>query len=307
MPFPAGYAVGFPYPPPIFLLIIPVAHLPFELGFFVWSALLAGTAVLVLRWARLPWPVIAAGLLSPAALWNDQLGQFGTVGGALLVAGLLLAQTAPGRAGALLGLLVIKPQIGMLVPALWLGRGGARLALGFFVVVLGAVGLTLVIFGPHLWGAFFFQGSRGEVSLMAGHIAAGMAQSTGVTVFWMMRSLKIGTGLAAAIQVVCSLAAFGMCVRLWGRNGMDPIRRMALTTMLFLIAMPYGYTDDMVAFSLALAALAARRGWGLGVIDVLGWLWPAFCQPVVGITGVLFTPLVVGLALGREIWLERSA
>ncbi|WP_297442579.1 hypothetical protein [Acidocella sp.] len=142
---------------------------------------------------------------------------------------------------------------------------------------------------------------------MAGHIAAGMAQSTGVTVFWMMRSLKIGTGLAAAIQVVCSLAAFGMCVRLWGRNGMDPIRRMALTTMLFLIAMPYGYTDDMVAFSLALAALAARRGWGLGVIDVLGWLWPAFCQPVVGITGVLFTPLVVGLALGREIWLERSA
>jgi hypothetical protein len=57
-PLPGGYQEGFPYPPPMFLPAAAISHLPFELGFFVWTGVWLALAVLVLRWAKLSWPVI---------------------------------------------------------------------------------------------------------------------------------------------------------------------------------------------------------------------------------------------------------
>ncbi len=67
------------------------------------------------------------------------------------------------------------------------------------------------------------------------------------------------------------------------------------------MATPYGYTDDMVAASALLAALAERRGWRIGLREVAFWLWPVFCPTVSALTGVLFTPLVVAMA-ALTVW-----
>jgi hypothetical protein len=76
--------------------------------------------------------------------------------------------------------------------------------------------------------------------------------------------------------------------------------------LLSLLATPYGYTDDMVGYSVALAACAARRGWRIDVLDAMLFLWPAFCPIVFMRTGVLLTPVVVAVAGLRVFWRGRG-
>ena len=132
------------------------SYLPFELGFFVWSLGFIALAAWLLRRSGLSWPVILAGLLSPAALWNTELGQLGVIGDVILVAGLFLAGTAPWRGGALLGVLSFKPQIGLLVPAFFVGQRNWRAACGFAAICVGLAGLSLTLFGGEALGAISF-------------------------------------------------------------------------------------------------------------------------------------------------------
>ena len=303
MPLPGGYFVHFPYPPPVFLWVSAISNLPFEIGFFVWTALGLGLAILVLRWAGLSWIVIAAGLLSPAALWNIELGQFGIIGGALLVAGILMARAKPARAGIFIGLLAAKPQIGILVPAFLLGDRNKKAALGFSLSVLGQILLVTWLFGLPLWRDYLHAGPTGAASMLGMGITPGSAQSNGVSVLWMLRSLHMSMPTAWSGQIACTMLSMGAAIWLWRRGGMATGQQLLITVLLSLLATPYGYTDDMVALSLALAMQAQRRQWRIGAIDALCWLWPCFCQPVTEWTGILFTPLVVLLALARS-WIE---
>jgi len=94
---------------------------------------------------------------------------------------------------------------------------------------------------------------------------------------------------------------------LWWRGWGDLTSRMAVTVFCSLLATPYGYTDDMVGYSVALAALAAGRGWRIDVLDALLFLWPALCPVVFMRTGVLLTPLVVAVAALRVFWRRHDA
>jgi hypothetical protein len=115
----------------------------------------------------------------------------------------------------------------------------------------------------------------------------------------MLRSFGAGLAGAYAGQAAAAALAAALTWRLWRRGDADPLRRMAVTVFLALLATPYGYTDDMVAWSVALAALAWRRGWRIGLLDVLFWLWPAIGPEVFNRTGLLFTPLVTIAAVAR--------
>ncbi len=299
LPLPGGYQEGFPYPPPMFLPAAAISHLPFELGFFVWTGVWLLLAVMLLRWAKLSWPVVVLGLLSPAALWNTELGQMGVIGDALLVAGLLAAVERPLRAGALLGLLACKPQIGILVPAVLLGSRNWRGAAGFFLACTTLVLLTLAIFGWPIWRDYLGGGRHGAVGLLAAPFVPGLDEGTGVSVFWMLRSLHAGVGLASAGQAVTTAGAMLLTCWIWWYRRTSRLDAAALTVFLSLLATPYGYTDDMVAYSIVLVALAEQRGWRIGMLDVLFWLWPALCMIVSETTGILFTPVIVAAAVAR--------
>lgn len=299
LPLPGGYQEGFPYPPPMFLPAAAISHLPFELGFFVWTGVWLLLAVMLLRWAKLSWPVVMLGLLSPAALWNTELGQMGVIGDALLVAGLLAAVERPMRAGALLGFLACKPQIGILVPAVLLGSRNWRGAAGFFLICAVLMLLTLAVFGVPIWQEYLEGGRHGGVAVLDAPFVLGLAESTGVSVFWMLRSLHAGVGLAFVGQAASTAVAMLLTCWIWWRREVPRLDAVALTVFLSLLATPYGYADDMVAYSILLLALAERRGWRIGMLDVLFLLWPALVQPCSAATGVLLTPFVVVLAVAR--------
>lgn len=292
-------SVSFYYPPPTLLSLVPFAHLPFQASYFLWNAALLLVSVLLLRWVKLPWLVILGGLLSPAALACLQLGQFGVVSGSLLIAGLTLTDRSPGRAG-MLALLAIKPQYCVLAPAVILAKHPVRASLAACTVFVAIVALTLIIFGPNVWLAYFNEGTAQSQQILQAGFILSADKVTGVSVFWMLRSFGTGLEAAYAAQALIALIAFILTFHIWRRADVDTTNKVALTVFLSLLATPYGYTDDMVAFSVVLAALAQARGWRIGPVDGLFWLWPILC-PIVGERfGVLLTPIVVAIAAWRS-------
>ncbi|HUM08127.1 MAG TPA: hypothetical protein VLT37_04535 [Acidocella sp.] len=107
--------------------------------------------------------------------------------------------------------------------------------------------------------------------------------------------------LASAVQLAVAALVMGGIAGLWGRAAMPVLDKTALTALLSLLATPYGYSDDMVASLIMLAALAERRQWRFGLREVLLWLWPGLCPTVLVASGVLSTPLAVGVWQGAAL------
>src|SRR6266576_1965703 len=110
-------------PPPVAWLAVPLTLLPFQVAYGVWSALLL--TALVWTWylaapgaGRLRLVQLAAALAWLPVIYGLQLGQpelFVALGVAACYA--LLRQERPVLAGVALGALVLKPQLGVLIPA----------------------------------------------------------------------------------------------------------------------------------------------------------------------------------------------
>ena len=297
--FPLEHAivVSWIYPPPTLLLSLPISLLPYEPAFWIWTACMALLALLILRLAGLGWAVCLATLLSPAALWNMELGQIGLLMGACLVSGLLIR--SPAGAGAVLGLLTFKPQYGLLLP---LALAGGRRWVTFATLaalMLALVALTFLVSGWPIWRAYLHTGTAVARQFLETPPRGDSSQHFGVSIFWMIRSFGGTLSASYGAQLVGSIAAALATWRLWRSPRVPADIRVTATVMLSLLATPYGYTDDMVAWSAVLAMSAQRRHWRIGILDVLFWIWPMLCPVIAMDTGFELTPPVVVAGLVR--------
>lgn len=286
------------YPPTILPLGSLFSLLPLPVAFWVWSGVSVAAMVALLRRAGLGWGVVALTIVSPAEWRCLCLGQISGVLSCAMFAGLLASATNFVRAGVLLGVQVLKPQTGLIGPFILLAnrRWRALLAGGLLVALLCL--LPLLLFGRASWALYFAAGG----SLARGLLQAPFGQSyqlNGLSVFWMLRSLGSTVPVAYAAQGLAAVGAIALAWRVWRHPVADPCIRAAITLLLSLYLTPYGYSSDMVGYTLALAVLAARRGWRVSLLDGVLWLWPGFMLLSTVATGVLLTPLVVGVATFR--------
>ncbi len=290
---------AFIYPPPALLAIWPLAHTPFEAGFWAWTLALTALSAALLAWAGLRPLAILLTVLSPAALWNVELGQFGLLTAAMLIAGLALAERRPYLAGAILALLFIKPQPGLLAPIAFLARGMWRAILAGAVTGATLAALTLSAFGPAAWTGYLTNGlAMAHYILLLPPPASDGYVQFGVSVFWMARSLHAPLPLCSALQTVTSLAAIIATWFIW-RGNKSLTDRIALTIFLALLVTPYGYVDDMVAVSAALILRAQARTWRITVLDAVTFIWPLIGPALFTATGIVFTPVILVLAAWR--------
>src|SRR6185437_10400509 len=153
LPFPL-----FPYPPVYLLLVMPFAMLPVG-----WSLLLSQLA----QFAALGWALrkvapdkswlffVVGAFLAPAASNNAVAGSNALLVAALIVGGMALVSTRPLLAGALIGVLVFKPQYAPLPFLALLAAGEGR---AFSAAIASAAllcALSAVLFGPSLWLDWF--------------------------------------------------------------------------------------------------------------------------------------------------------
>ncbi|OYV64307.1 MAG: hypothetical protein B7X09_05955, partial [Acidiphilium sp. 21-66-27] len=247
-----------------------------------------------------------AGLLGPASLIGVSIGEFGPLSGCIFIAALAAASTRQPAAGALFGLLSLKPQAGLLGPVVLLARGDWRgLATGAALAAALAAAITLIT-GPAIWAAWLGRGMAAAHAHLVAPFPA-RYELNGVSVFWMARSLGASVALAGAAQAAAALAAATWCWRAWRvpapdsvsrAPAPDPVARASLTVCLTLLVTPYAYVNDMTALSVMTAWLAWRRG-RLEPADVLLWLWPVLGPLLASLAHVEAAPLAILLGALR--------
>lgn len=246
------------YPPSLLLIGAPLAELP--LGLAYWLFTFGGIVALMLacRAGGFSWPLCVLVAISPAVLFNVVFGQNGAWTAALLLGALLTSERRPMLAGLLLGLLTMKPHLGVLAPLCLIAAGHWR-AFGWAAFFsLAIAGLTTALFGFDAWRLFLTETRPLMQAILEAPWGTEDYQMNGATVFHLARALGGGVGAAYAAQAVAAVGAAVAAWTLWRRPGADPLLRAAATALLTLIASPYGWTYDLAPLSVALVAIAAR-------------------------------------------------
>ena len=288
--------------PPVFLLVTSgFARLPYLPALFLWQAvsvlLVAGALSLILDERR----ALLVALASPFTMTVLVNGQNSYLTAALLGGGVALRKH-PGPAGALLGGLVYKPQLGLLLgPFLLLQRQWWSLvAMGLSALAL--IGLSLLLWGWEPWTAFFaaLGFARSEI-LEAGAVPFFKTGS----IFGAIRLWGLSTPVAYTVQAIGSL--FALLVLWWSRHAPERIRAASLCAAVALWT-PYVQDYDLAILGIGGAffyAEAAERGflrWEKSALALI-WIQPLFArflaQQLHAPTGPVATLLLAWLVLRR--------
>ncbi len=148
------------YPPGYLILLMPLGALPFMPAFITYNtvsslALIAAVRPLASK-ATGVWIGVA---LAPTTLAAYVLGQTPI----LWAAGLVAALGALGRgkeilAGVFIGLLTLKPQLGLLIPVALIAAGHWRTILSAALTTIALVVIGTLAFGMAYWSEFFAIG-----------------------------------------------------------------------------------------------------------------------------------------------------
>jgi Glycosyltransferase family 87 len=151
---PFGDGERFLSPPPMAWLIVPLTALGVGGAFYAWTAISLGALVAAWwlaapgeGWTRSLW--LLGALAWYPVLYSLSLGQPAMIVLLAVAACWKLADAGrPYLGGAALGLSVVKPQLALVLPAVFLVAGHWRIAAGWGVTVAILAGLSLIVIGP---------------------------------------------------------------------------------------------------------------------------------------------------------------
>ena len=288
------------YPPTNLFLVWPLGFTPYMAGLALWS--LAG--LIALGFALRVWLRETTGfdgwtfallLLTPAAATNIGLGQNGAFSAALLIGGLALIDRRPVLAGALLGLLVFKPQIAVLLPvAVLAGRRWCTMGAAAAVVV-AAVLLSAAVFGLDAWRGFFGPTLQMQTTMLT-H-GRGPFQWMMPSAYMSARILNLPPAAALAVQAPFTLFAVGVTAWAWLRPG-RPLELRAATLMLAtFVASPQCFNYDLIPASLAaVVLLRGARDTATLILVMLAWATPVAMIALEGVHAPV-APIILTVAL----------
>ena len=292
----AGYYV-WPYPPTFLFVAAALSLLPYTTAFLFWVVATFPAYLIAIRAIigdRIGYLLAAA---FPAVLSNFIVGQNGFLTAGLIGGALVLLESEPIAAGALIGLLSFKPQLGLLFPiALAAGGRWRAFAAATTVTVLLAAAAWLA-FGTASWLAFFASLGQASQAFLAQDLAD---WSKFQTAFGLTRTMGGSETLALGVQIAVALCAAGAIAALWRSDKAFEIKAAALGTGAML-ATPYLFTYDLVILAVPLAflfRLGRTRGFlsheagGIGVACVLILIFP-FVKAPVGFAAVLVVAALI--------------
>ena len=291
------FGLTWQYPPTYYLVILPLAAVPFFAGYLTW---VAGTGAIFFTALQkslgLRWPALVLIAALPVCFNAIITGQNGFLTAGLLVAAAALPDKRPILAGIAAGLLTIKPQLGILLPFAYLAAGCWR---AFFAAALTAgamVGASVGLFGIETWTAF--------LSGLAG-VGDGVSRSVYPihkmpTVFAALIKTGAPREVAMGVQALVALVTIGAVSIAWRRLKDRETRAAILCAGVFLCT-PYAYYYEMTilvfpALVLIRRAMASRllpaEEAGLAALWALPIFLPGMNQ---GITAQAWLCLVIGL------------
>jgi alpha-1,2-mannosyltransferase len=220
-------------------------------------------------------------LAFPAVLINIGHGQNGFLTAALLSGALVALDRRPIIAGILFGLLVYKPQFGLMIPLALVAGGRWRCFAAAAATIAVLTLVTTLAYGPQVWHAFLVstQFSR-TVVLEQGSTGWQKIQS----LFSWARMWGAPIPLAYALQAVLTIALGAGIVWVW-RSAASPALKSTALCLAAILATPYSLDYDMMVLAPAIAFFAVDgvtrgfRPWEKTALAAL-WLVPLVARSV---------------------------
>lgn len=261
----AAFGADFPwhnwsYPPHYLLLVWPLGYLDYEVAMLVFLAATGGLFLVVLHvLAREAGPMVwvAAG---PFIAHNFWVAQNGYISASLGLGALALRDKRPVLAGVLLGLLTVKPQLGLLFPFLLLAEKRWSMIASAALTTLLLVGASSAIFGVETWKGYFDEVVPYQAFVMRaleGTFLAMMPAFYGALRNWTVApdvALTLHLLVAIPVALVTIVAFFKVA---------DVRYRTALLVLGTFVVTPYALSYDLGLLVPALALLAGSgtAGW----------------------------------------------
>jgi hypothetical protein len=301
---PLAGALPFAYPPCFLVLLAPFGLLAYPAAAANWVLLtFAGWCAMMRRWApAMPWLTLSF----PPLLINVITGQAGFLVAALFVGGMALLPKRPLLAGLLLGLLVVKPQLGLVLPLVLLAGREWRAFAGAAASAIGLCLLSLILFGPEPWQAWV--ANAGRIAEIASEGLAGWHRMA--SVYGALRLAGLAAAPAWALHGLVALAAAAAAAWVWYRTTEIGARAGALAAATAL-ASPYLFVYDLMILVAPFLWLIGRGRllWLLGLVWAI--LFLAMVQTAGWSGGPNLAPLaalaLLGLILAQLRGLSASA
>lgn len=277
------------YPPHASALFAPIGLLPFEAAYALWCGLGLASFAWTLSTIGVRGRALVAIMASIPVLIVLNTGQNALFTASLMLLAVFNAKSKPILAGLAAALLTLKPQLGILLPVLFLAGGHWRAFASAALASLLLWAGTALTLGVDTWVAFFeFLG------VISGSVSDGvMPLYKMVNVYAAARLAWLPNGLAVVLAGLSYLIAIAAVV--WTcRKTADPKWRYGALAAATLLTAPYSMYYELVLLVPAIWFVAHRAHQG-------GWLaWERESLAVlVGLTLFLPGPTTqVGISLG---------
>lgn len=286
------------YPPVAMLVAAPFGLLPYLPALALWT--LCGVvcfAVSLRLWLRDPGPAILL-LASPAALLGIMSGQFALFGAAILLMVLRWREERPWLAGALVGLLLVKPQLALLLPVLFIATRNWRTFTAAALSSLTLVALVALLWGVDIWRIYLQTGIANQSLVLSDpdHLAGPFM----ATLFMNLRVIGVSVPLASGLQMALAIFAAAL---VWLRFRPRPAATDLPSNLLFLAcamsATPYMLSYDTLSFA-AMAVLMLAAG-EARIMPLLAYFLPLFqlVAGMLGLPGPGLIPIAIALRLAH--------
>ena len=291
------------YPPHILLFIWPLAFLPYLPACALWSAVgLALYLVVAAGKNRSPKTLVFLAV-APAVAINLFAGQNGFFTAALLILAVREVDRRPMVAGICLGLLTIKPQLGLLFPLALLLSGRTRCFVWAAATALVLIALTIAIFGTGVWLDYLRLAVPFQRDVM--NYGTGILVPMMPSAFMNARLWGATPVIAWIVQAPFSLLAIAAVVWTFSSRR-DPMLSFAVLITAGFVVTPYVFGYDMVVFGWLIAMLRPRLS---GVWDarlaLAVWTLPV-TTIVFGICRLPLSAAILAAFLLRLVWLLRN-
>lgn len=290
------------YPPTIMLIAAPFGRLGYLPALLVWT--LAGFAIFLAVTTQhiANRRALLALMVSPATVFCLISGQSSLITAAMLIGIFAILDRRPLVAGVLIGLLTLKPQLGLLFPVVLIAAGRWRVFAAASVTALMLAAAATALYGTQAWIDFVTQGLPTQNLVL--NDPEGIGTPYYPTVFMNLRGIGLPYAIAMAVQVCFAAAAVAAIAWAFSRRAdADPRLMFALFAACSISAVPYFLAYDTVALCYAALALLAggllnaRGAWharfvywlpllqiGLGTLHIPG---PALIAPAFALYIVL--------------------
>jgi arabinofuranan 3-O-arabinosyltransferase len=258
---PPAFYFHWVYPPTMFLLVAPLARLPYVVAFFAWIAATFGLCAAAL-YAIVPFLLtIVLAFLPLPAVKNVFDGQTAFLTAGLLGLSMVFMSRRPYLSGMCLGILTYKPQFIIFFPLTLLITGQWRVIAGATASASVFAGAAALAFGSNTWQLFLHSLQSRPAALFPPNQAA-----LNQTVFGLMHEAGAGVTAAWVVHLGVALLITAFACQVWTRPVPHSLKAAAFSIGA-LMATPYMLAYDLAALSVPTAFLVAdslAHGFGPG-------------------------------------------